>query len=81
MFLVLACQAWPGYLPFAMAAYKKEVDNMAENEYICLACGSYYMSTSSATHDCADKNCPKCDSSNVMKLNVTELFGFSGRSG
>ena len=54
---------------------------MTGDEYICLACGSYYKTASSAQQDCDEKNCPKCNSGNIMKVNVTELFGFSGRSG
>ncbi|HXX57398.1 MAG TPA: hypothetical protein VEI96_05300 [Thermodesulfovibrionales bacterium] len=54
---------------------------MTGEEYICLACGSYYQTAPSSTHDCDEKKCPKCFSSNVMKLNVSKLFGFAGGGG
>jgi putative FmdB family regulatory protein len=46
------------------------------NDYICLKCGKQFELYSSA-----EKKCPKCGSTNVLKVSPTGVFGFSGGGG
>ena len=50
---------------------------MPRHEYICLACGNYYLFVPSST-GVEDKKCPKCSSVNVMKVDMSRIFGFTG---
>ena len=54
---------------------------MAKQEYVCLSCGNYYSTVQAASFGKNDKVCPKCSSSNVMRLNVSKLFGLTGGGG
>jgi len=51
---------------------RKEVNVMAK-EYICLACGNHFVALPQA-----EKECSRCGSTNVLKLNPENIFGFLG---
>ncbi len=45
-------------------------------DYICLKCGNHFL-----LYQAGEKKCSKCGSTNVLKLNPSGLFGFSGGGG
>ncbi|MCC6347575.1 MAG: hypothetical protein IT388_10350 [Nitrospirales bacterium] len=51
---------------------------MSNNECICLACGNHFMMSEAVQSAVGDDQCPKCSSSNVLKLNSSSMFGFLG---
>ncbi len=46
------------------------------SDYICLKCGNHFVLYTSA-----EKKCSKCGSANVLKLNPSSVFGYSGGGG
>lgn len=50
---------------------------MADNEYLCLSCGRHYMALPAAD-DTEKATCPRCNGTNVLKINISGLFGLSG---
>jgi DNA-directed RNA polymerase subunit RPC12/RpoP len=53
---------------------------MAKNEYLCIACGGF-SDSAQPQDDSDDRKCPKCGSSNIMKLDASRLFGFFNGGG
>jgi DNA-directed RNA polymerase subunit RPC12/RpoP len=52
---------------------------MQKQEHICLACGNYYVTAPRAVESSDKEQCPKCSSSNTIKLDASRIFGmFSG---
>lgn len=51
---------------------------MATNDYICLTCGRHYVTVEQCVGTAEDTKCPHCAGANVMKLNLGNIFGFSG---
>jgi DNA-directed RNA polymerase subunit RPC12/RpoP len=49
-----------------------------KHEYICLACGNYYLMVSSSMGTREDTKCPQCLSSNVMEVSSAQIFKRSG---
>lgn len=53
---------------------------MAANDYICFTCGKHFVMAASSDSS-SDKKCPKCGSANILKINPSNLFGFTGLGG
>ena len=51
---------------------------MATNDYICLTCGRHYVTAEHDTVPSTEQKCPHCEGVNVLKLNLGNIFGFSG---
>ncbi len=51
-------------------------EELLTNDYICLKCGHRFVLSAPA-----ERKCSECGSANVLKLNPSPIFGFSGGGG
>jgi putative FmdB family regulatory protein len=54
---------------------------MKTTEYVCLSCGNNYKAAQPRFDKPEKSECPKCKSSNVIKLDPSRLFGFTSGGG